>query len=227
MCEYMLLLPFASFLSFFAMYYCFFFFSRDNLSANCVAFSAAVTGSFAPCQVHLPQGPLCGWSVLATSYNIFRAHYLLYISRTRVSVLLSSSSLLVSRELMVMTMHLTCYLKSVVQFGRRLHCPKHCVLVFLFVVVLRSAIERLRVARSKQKQVFRDGLLDMYMNELDSGAYDHVRYVLRMLPLHRKPLPQSAWRLLMAFGERDPAFCNFIIPHFAKSGRVFLCISAR
>ena len=116
-----------------------------------------------------------------------------------------------------MTMHLTCYLKSVVQFGRRLHCPKHCVLVFLFVVVLRSAIARLRVARSKQKQVFRDGLLDMYMNELDSGAYDHVRYVLRMLPLHRKPLPQSAWRLLMAFGERDPAFCNFIICALLKA----------
>lgn len=122
---------------------------------------------------------------------------------------------------------LTFYVKSVVEFGRCLQCPTHLLLLGFIMAVLRSAITRLRGAQSKHKQKLRNGLLHTYEDELDSDVYDHARYVLRMLPLSRMPLPQSAWRLLMAFGERDPAFCNFIIPHFATSGRVLMCVSTQ
>ena len=51
----------------------------------------------------------------------------------------------------------------------------------------------------------------------------HVRLVLKMLPLHKRPLPLSAWRLLMSFLEAERSFGNLIIPHFT-SVSVFLCV---
>ena len=55
--------------------------------------------------------------------------------------------------------------------------------------------------------------------------YSHVRLVLKMRPLHRRPLPLRAWRLLMSLLEAESSFCNLIIPHFTGV-IVFLCVKS-
>ncbi len=35
-------------------------------------------------------------------------------------------------------------------------------------------------------------------------------------------LPAAAYRLLLAFLQRDATFCNYFIPHFHRQGRVSL-----
>ncbi len=52
----------------------------------------------------------------------------------------------------------------------------------------------------------------------------HVRKVLRLVPLHRRPLPLAAWRLLLRFGACEPSFSHFVIPHFARDDGVVLCV---
>ncbi len=51
----------------------------------------------------------------------------------------------------------------------------------------------------------------------------HVRKVLRLVPLHRRPLPLAVWRLLLRFGACEPSFSHFVIPHFARDEGV-LCV---
>ena len=52
----------------------------------------------------------------------------------------------------------------------------------------------------------------------------HVREVLGMAPLHARPLPISAWRLLMDFAAAERSFCHNIIPHFHETS-VFMCVA--
>ena len=56
-------------------------------------------------------------------------------------------------------------------------------------------------------------------------AFHHSKCILRLQPLHSSHMPMSAWRLLMAYCERDYAFCNLIVPHFPDEGGVLMCIS--
>ena len=58
----------------------------------------------------------------------------------------------------------------------------------------------------------------------DLHIYDHVRSTLRMQPLHRNTIPESAWRLLMDYAVCEPSFCCLVLPHFADDGRVMLCL---
>ena len=55
--------------------------------------------------------------------------------------------------------------------------------------------------------------------------YTHVRLVLKMRPLHQRPLPLRVWRLLMSLLEAESSFCNLIIPYF-NGVVVFLCVKS-
>ena len=52
----------------------------------------------------------------------------------------------------------------------------------------------------------------------------HVRKVLRLVPLHRRPLPLAAWRLLLRFGAGECSFSHFVIPHFADDEGFVMCV---
>ncbi len=52
----------------------------------------------------------------------------------------------------------------------------------------------------------------------------HVRKVLRLVPLRRRPLPLAVWRLRLRFGACAPSFSHFVIPHFARDEGVVLCV---
>ena len=52
----------------------------------------------------------------------------------------------------------------------------------------------------------------------------HVREVLGMTPLHGRPLPINAWRILMDFLAAEHSFCYNIIPHFHETS-VFMCVA--
>ena len=52
----------------------------------------------------------------------------------------------------------------------------------------------------------------------------HVRKVLRLAPLHRRPLPLAAWRLLLRFGAGERSFSHFVIPRYADDEGFVLCV---
>ena len=52
----------------------------------------------------------------------------------------------------------------------------------------------------------------------------HVRNVLRLVPLHRRPLPLAVWRLLLRFGAGERSFSHFVIPRYADDEGFVLCV---
>ena len=52
----------------------------------------------------------------------------------------------------------------------------------------------------------------------------HVREVLGMIPLHARPLPIAAWRLLMDFAAAERSFFHNIIQHYHDTS-VFMCVA--
>jgi hypothetical protein len=54
----------------------------------------------------------------------------------------------------------------------------------------------------------------------------HIQEVLGMVPLHSRPLPIAAWRLLMDFAAVEHSFCHNIIPYF-HNAFVVLCVAPR
>ena len=71
-------------------------------------------------------------------------------------------------------------------------------------------------------------LLDTAVKRKYTTTCDHVNRVLSTLglvPLHYKPIPLEAWRLLIQFSKCDLSFSHFIIPQFADKGGVLLTVS--